>query len=163
MSPALSTSPFYLQVASSLLPFPSSHPNHFLLSPSHSQILNLPLPPMVGSQLPAIRHSLLLPCCCVWVLSEPGHLAPNLFLLGISKYSPLIFSYAFAGFLRLPASPTYSFKALCVSEALINSSEQNTRMAPPGLEVTSHTSQEMAHPTKSHPPPKHRVKVTRYY
>jgi len=62
------------------------------------------------------------------------------------------------------ASPTAAFfKAFRVSEALINSSEQNTRMAPPGLEVPSHTSQEMAYPTKSHPPPKHRAKVTRYY
>lgn len=55
------------------------------------------------------------------------------------------------------------FKAFWVSEALIKSSEQNTRTAPPGLEVTSHTSQEMAYPTKSHPPPKHTAEVTRHY
>jgi len=99
MSCALSVRLSCLPIA---LSSPSSHPHHLLLPPSHSQTLDLPLPPKVGSQLPAIRHTLLLPLCYVWVPSEPGHLAPNLFLSGFSKCSPLIFSYAFARFLCLP-------------------------------------------------------------
>lgn len=60
---------------------------------------------MVGSQLPAIRHTLLLPCYCVWVLSEPGHLAPNLFLWYLANTAPWSFHMHLLGFYASPPPP----------------------------------------------------------
>lgn len=87
-----------LQVARSPLPSPFPIPDTisaicFYLLPSLKSLTFLTH--KVGSQLPAVRHTLLLSLCCVWVPSELRHLTSNLFLLGFGTCRPLILSYAF--------------------------------------------------------------------